>query len=257
MNKGEELAHAYGLDITEVGEMTYLVAGGKLIYKEWITGEEDANGIRQDGHYEYNEVTDPIEVCRHAFDIIEFGRGVKLVDVFKFVIANPILQPVVGKYCLEHCLDGVNNLVSAEELVKIDLTYPLEYLEIYRIGSISEYSKYYIDDSVKDISKHHIQDRFPDFHGVAYPLKERDPVTEFPAGYRVNCGVGFSKARYIADLPLILNIDYKIYDDTAVTINEPIAEFTRGYTLIEILKAIFWEMGRGDYGTDEEVIDAV
>jgi hypothetical protein len=240
----EEQVKAYGIDTDICGDWLYLVSGGNVIYRRWCGPDYDENdNLISDSYQEYGLV-DADNLWRYLFEYVKLAPGVKVVDVFKFVLSQPALHPIIGSYCKEYCEDGVNNLIPAEKLREEDTSsYPLEYMEVYRIAEIGddiEY-RYSDDDYEKKAAKQRMHDRFPDFHGVAYPLEENCPETGMEKGYRVNCDIGLLEARKYADLPLVLNEDYTLYDMDQVEYNKVI-EATKGYTLIEMLKGMFWDM---------------
>lgn len=239
----EDQAKFYGIDTDICGDWLYLVPGGEVIYRRWRSGDYDDNdNLIVDAHNEYGLV-DSENLWRNLFEHIKLAPGVKVVDVFKFVLAQPALHPIIGSYCKEYCEDGVNNLIPADKLEEEDKSsYPLDYMEVYRIAEISDETEYrYSDDNYeKKLEKRRVHDRFPDFHGVAKPLAEDDPETGMKKGYRVNCDIGMLEARKYADLPLVLNEDYKLYDtDTEYKV---VVDATKEFTLIEMLKGMFWDM---------------
>jgi len=238
----EVQAKASGIDVDICGDWLYLVPGGEVIYRRWRSATYDEqDNVIEEAHQEYG-VVDEDNMWRHLFEFIKVAPGVKVVDVFKFTLAHPSLFPVIGPVFKQYCMDGINNLIPAAELLKDEEPYPLEYMELYRVVEIGDDVTYrYSTEGGVTAPKQMIYDRIPDFHGVAYPLEKEDEDTGFPKGYRVNCDIGLLPACKYADLPFVINEDYSMYDVERFE-NNKVLEATKPYTLIEMLKGMFWDM---------------
>jgi hypothetical protein len=250
-------AHCYGIDISRIGEQLFFVVGGKLIERVWQPPADADEGavlpLSSEGRYLYQEIS-PAEAPNYAYTLVELGLGVKMVDIYKFILANRTFQGFAGRYAIEHSQRGIDKFVPADQLDG-----DIEYMEIYHLGTLAEDSDWFEDDSeiVKPLPKLEGV-TFPCFHGVGPVLQADLPDDQggYKKGDRIHWGLMGSTCDKFADLPLVLNTTLKIYDERSSTFIppiKPIMEVTCHYTLLDMLKAIFWELSWfGDpHATDE------
>jgi hypothetical protein len=240
-------AHAYGIDITEIGDKLYFVKGGNLIERVWVSPEyDDDDGILNPAEartYCYHLIASD-EAAKYAFDAVHFTDDITLKDVLTFIMANPAFQAIIGCHCVEMSERGLSSFIPINELDG-----DIEYLEVYSLETIENHSVYYCDDSEITQELPTIQGvRFPSFHGIGSPLDadQKEEEGPFKKGDRINWGLSMANIEVLAALPLRLNRTHKIYDERGSfnisTSREPLLVYTREYSMLDVLKAIFWEL---------------
>jgi len=235
-------AHAYGIDVTEIGDKLYFVKGGQLVERSWMKPEYDGdNFIPRSGTNAYcYHLISPEESAKYAFDAVYFTDDVILKDVMTFMLANPAYQAIIGCHCVEVSERGLQRFIPVDKLDG-----DIEYLEVYSLETIDSHSVYYCDDSEVQQELPAIQgSRFPSFHGIGRVLeKDQEP---YKKGDRIQWGISASNAETLAALPLRLNHTHNIYDEripfSSSTEYKPLLTYTRLYSMLDVLKAIFWEM---------------
>jgi hypothetical protein len=246
-------AHAYGIDVTECSEQLFMVKGGNLVERSWVTPDRITDAIypAPDSRYEY-EFINASEAAPYAFNNIQFTSDVILADVFKFMLANPAYQAIIGCWAKEVSERGLSHFIPLH-----DLDGDIEYLEVYSMNSLENHDVYYCDDTSESKELPIIPcNGFPSFHGIGVELKEDQKEDEGPwkKGERIMWGISSASAETLAALPVRLNQTHKIFDERLPfnhTMYVPVLTYTRTYTLIEVLKAIFHEMTW--YGPPEEL----
>lgn len=195
---------------------------GKLIETYWSYDKE-----LKKGEYRERDVTDV--AFSKLFDVCALEKGVILRDILCLLDKHlTIFNAVLGNWCEELVEEGLLGKEPEEPETEI------EYLELYW-----HFSKRSEDDS----EFHGYQ--FPGFHGIGFE-RITDEIDRYgnvlcQAGDRINYAVEMTPLNDLAILPVKLNPEIKIYDESYK--EEPVALTESGvFTLGHILYGIVWEL---------------
>lgn len=236
--------------------------GGRLIKSRW---DRTIRG------YVDEDVTD--SAAFHLFENTRLDKGVTLKDILLLMRANlDAFDIIIGNWIKEVVNEGLNGIPKLP-----DRGEEIDYLELYFIITrVREYEEY--KDGPKEPEPGSIWEQmghkrtgeftgpmrlrvpaWPDFHGVGKPLeKDAEPHEGFKKGDRINWGVSLSPVCDLAHLPVILNQQICICDDSVNNDwNKDNTQIFEGcdYTLGQILYGITWELSwHGAPGSRDEVM---
>lgn len=222
-----------------------LTKDGRIIYKKWVYVEEEGAG-----HYEYIDVTD--EPFRFLSKSVKIEEGFTLDHLFKIVQDSVDILDVIFDNC------WIGSFISHYK--KIRGTWVPEKYEYHPDGI--EFLRLYWNpelDEMENPPKTYIWglDR-PSFDGQGWELRE-DKVEDwggYKKGTRINWGIDFSPIEQILHLPLILDEEFNVSNDTKhwkpnMTDSEKYALMTnRKYRLSDVIEGVFWELSF--YGSPED-----
>jgi len=194
--------------------------GGKLLATVWDKKQKQDVDIT-------NQLFDKL------YDHCEIEDGVLLKDIF--ILVNAHTNTLSGLLTqsptwLKEIIDeGLNSTIQSKNDSKI------EWLELSHCAEINNY----YDKNRKDL------DDYVSFNGVGDPPDE-EHYKNWPVGQKERYALDFSPAYELINFPLKLNKNCKIYDNCKVSKkeykHEVVLEVNREFKLIDILRAIFWEM---------------
>lgn len=175
----------------------------------------------------------------HLRDGVEIAEGVTLRDLFRIVSQYKLLKLFISQYSWCRALEEFH--AQAEEPMRDEEKDKLEYLEIYWHASVHKWKK----ETSFDVSV--------GFHGIGKPERPEDAGPDGKCHYSVS----YSPMYELADLPLKLNTDLKIWGPwEGKPPQKVIFEGKKDYCLLDVLDAIYWDISfMGGPQDNQEFID--
>lgn len=202
--------------------------GGKLIETYWYYNKK-----KEVGSYLERNLTK--KSVAYLFEPCTLEDGLLLKDIFVLLNTNlDIFNVIIGNWCSEFVQEGLKPFKGKETEREI------EYLELY---------SYFEKWDNKDI-KHQMVDGgvFPELHGTGFVQKkdkymspENGGYLECKAGKRISFSVSFLSASELAQLPIKLSDEIKIYDRDNWNKKPKIFKGV-SYSLGQILYGVIWEL---------------
>lgn len=152
--------------------------------------------------------------ARHLNHYCEIEEGVTLKQIMNVVAKDEILSAIVSVYSDINDIEGWHKEINRKSKKDTELAY----IEISRSGQIWK----------KDIQT------WTEWLGV----RKRKSKTE---GKKVS--LSYCELCNIAHVPVKLNTKFKIWSDTQTSKDNPVIDYKTSFTLIEILHAIYYDIG--------------
>ena len=168
------------------------------------------------------DLTDKLQY--HLYDECELEDGVVLKDLL--LLANKhrdFLSPITTG-----SLDWLGELIDEGLNEPFKDTGDVETLELNWRGNLTNWDTEKLNTYVH-------------FEGLGKPPKGEGWET-WPADKPVNYALDMSSVSSLSELPLKLNKKMVIYDERDKKFNEIFLETNSDYTLLDILKGVFWEI---------------
>ena len=221
-----------------VPEELMLRKDGMLVRYRWDDGQRR--------EYIGRDVTK--EAYRHMDRHVVFDGDVRLSSVFEMVRRSDpeIFDAVVTDGFVLPQIRNYERLKASDGILKYDPdaydNEKIDYLEILRFASVDEENK-----ELSGLSR-------PDFHGVGVELREEYDM--FQIGDRIPFGVEFCPQEEILDIPLRMNrkIILQRVGKAGNALKGDAEELSMGFTLGDVVRAIFWELSF--LGAPEDVEEA-
>jgi hypothetical protein len=233
---------------------------GRLIRTYWTKQNDGTEGKDKEPCLAEKDVTS--DAIRYLFSTCSLDEGVTLKSVFLLLNLDlDRFDSVLGNFCR----DFANECISSESIPYDNKYDPnsIEYLELYWI--IRKEAVWDEDKSTFNPERAILMGtKLPEFHGVGFELKEDqfyawDLKKEFAfqkKGERINWSISFLKTSDLANIPLKLKAEVRVYDGTAEWREPPdysekilLKTEDSEYTLADILNGILFELsfyGRPD-----------
>ena len=192
-----------------------------------------------------------LEILRDLRSLCEIEEDVTLGDIFNILDRYKLLKSVIAQYSWCRALEDFH-VQSRETFLKTDENDHLDYIEIYWCVDNDVYK----GDKNFEIST--------GIHAIGGPCKDYEKdYGALPPSNKINYSISYQPLYEIAHLPVRLNKEIEILEPWVISSKkrppiEPILVTNRGFSLLEVLDAIYWDISfSGDIEQKKDFIDGM